>query len=49
MQCWDLLLQQPTHCPETLLTQILQRAVHALFDFEPRELNEIYHKRKDFA
>lgn len=31
------------------LTMILQRAVHALFDSEPRELNEIYHKHKDFA
>lgn len=42
------------HCPGSLQlgfssTRVLQRAVHALFNFEPRELNEIYHKHKDFA
>lgn len=26
------------------LSMILQRAVHALFDSEPGELNEVYHK-----
>lgn len=30
------------------LTMILQRSVHGLFDSEPRELNQIYHKHKDF-
>lgn len=30
------------------LIMILQRPVHALFDFEHRELNQIYHKHKDF-
>lgn len=43
-------LATTTHpLPGKSSTWILQRAVHALFDFEPRELNEIYHKRKDFA
>lgn len=31
------------------LTMILQRSVHALFDSEPRELNQIYYKQEDFA
>lgn len=38
-----------THLSRNSLTMILRISVHALFDSEPRELNQIYHKHKDFA